>query len=68
MVPQREGGEKPLSFASQREMLPLSQQGASSNSVQPGELCLQKLVPVAVVVGNQEINRLCSAQEITLLP
>lgn len=62
----REGRE--LSFASLRQVLPVSQQEASSNSAQPGELCLQQLFPVVAVVGNQEINRLCSAQEITLLP
>lgn len=57
--PAEVGRGKSLSFASQRQMLPLSQQGATSNSVQPRDLCLQQLFSVAVVVGNQEINRLC---------
>lgn len=60
-------GKPSLSFASHRQMLPLVTAWVSSNSVQPRELCLQQFFPVAVMVWNQEINRLCSAQESTFL-
>lgn len=59
----REGKSFPLLCYSETDA-PSVTAWVSSNSVQPRQLCLQQLFPVAVVVWNQEVN--CSAQEITL--